>query len=49
MTDNACAYTKAVTFRQNLADLGVENVRIWPRRPQMNGKVERFDRALLKV
>ncbi len=48
MTDNAFAYTKAVTFRQTLAGLGVKHVRIRPRRPQTNGKVERFNRTLLE-
>ncbi len=46
--DNAFAPTKAVTFRQTLAGLGVKHVRIRPRRPQTNGKVERFNRTLLK-
>jgi transposase InsO family protein len=48
MTDNAFAYTKAVTFRQALTALAVKHVRIWPRRPQTNGKVERFNRTLLE-
>ncbi len=48
MTANACAYTKVVTFRQILADLGVKIVRIRPCRPQTNGKVERFNRTLLE-
>jgi transposase InsO family protein len=46
--DNAFAYTKAVTFRQTLTDLGVKHVRIRARRPQTNGKVERFNRTLLE-
>jgi len=48
MTDNAFAYTKAVIFRQTLTALGVKHVRIRPRRPQTNGKVERFNRTLLE-
>ena len=48
MTDNAFAYTRAVTFRHTLARLGVKHVRIRPRRPQTNGKVERFNRTLLE-
>ncbi len=46
--DNAFAPTKAVTLRQTRADLGVKHVRIRPRRPQTNGKVERFNRTLLE-
>ena len=46
--DNAFASTKAVTFRQTLTELGVKHVRIRPRRPQTNGKVERFNRTLLE-
>jgi transposase InsO family protein len=41
--DNAFAYTKVVTFRQTFAALGMRNVRIRPRRPQTNGKAERFN------
>jgi transposase InsO family protein len=48
MTDNAFAYTNAVIFRRTLAGLGVKHVRIRPRRPQTNGKVERFNRTLLE-
>ena len=48
MTDNAFAYTNAVAFRQTLTDLGVKHVQIRPRRPQTNGKVERFNRTLLE-
>jgi transposase InsO family protein len=48
MTDNAFAYTEAAIFRQTLAELGVKHVRIRPRRPQTNGKVERFNRTLLE-
>jgi transposase InsO family protein len=49
MTDNAFTYyTKAVTFRKTLAGLGVKHVRIGPRSPQTNGKVERFNLTLLE-
>ncbi len=48
MIDNAFAYAEAVSFRQTLAALGVKHVRIRPRRPQANGKVEWFNRTLLE-
>ena len=45
LTDNARNYTVSQAFRQALA--GIEHRRIRPRRPQTNGKVERFNRTLL--
>jgi transposase InsO family protein len=48
MTDNALAYTKAVTVRQTLAELGVMHVRSRSRRPRINGKVKRLNRTLLE-
>ncbi len=47
MTDNAFAYTNAVAFRRVLDQAGIRHLRIRPRRPQANGKVERFNRTLL--
>ena len=46
MTDNHWSYTRSDAFPQALADLGIRHVRIPPRRPQINGKVERFHRTL---
>ena len=44
MTDNARNYTISRAFQQ--AIVGIEHRRIRPRRPQTNGKVERFNRTL---
>jgi transposase InsO family protein len=46
MTDNAKAYLGA-HFQQALAATGARHQRIPIRRPQVNGKVERFNRTLL--
>jgi transposase InsO family protein len=46
MTDNGSAY-KAHTHRAAVAELGLKHVRIRPRRPQTNGKAERFIQTLL--
>jgi transposase InsO family protein len=48
MTDNAWTYTRSPAFRAVLAELGARHVLIPPRRPQVNGKVERFNRTLLE-
>ena len=48
MTDNAKAYTVSRLFRAVLDDLGVKHVRIRPRRPQTNGKVERLNQTLAR-
>jgi transposase InsO family protein len=48
MTDNAFAYAHGNGFTTAVADLGVRHIRIRPRRPQTNGKVERFNRTLLE-
>ena len=48
MTDNHMSYTHANDFRDALADTGIRHLRIPPRRPQVNGKVERFNRTLLE-
>jgi transposase-like protein len=45
LTDNARNYTISRAFQDALA--GIEHRRIRPRRPQTNGKVERFNRTLL--
>jgi transposase InsO family protein len=46
MTDNAMAYAKSRLFEAALADLGAKHIRIPPRTPRWNGKVERFIRTL---
>jgi len=45
LTDNARNYTDSYAFRDALG--GITHSRIRPRRPQTNGKVERFNRTLL--
>ena len=45
MTDNAKNYVVSHAFRDALGD--ITHTRIRPRRPQTNGKVERFNRTLL--
>jgi transposase InsO family protein len=45
MTDNGSCYL-ARTFTKELASAGVMHSRTRPRRPQTNGKVERFNRTL---
>jgi transposase InsO family protein len=42
MTDNAMTYVKSRTLAALFADLGIRHVRTRPRRPQTNGKAERF-------
>jgi transposase InsO family protein len=46
MTDNAKAYL-GFHFQRALTETGARHVRIPIRRPQVNGKVERFNRTLL--
>ena len=46
MTDNGPCYTSHL-FRNTLEATGIKHVRIPPRQPQINGKVERFNRTLL--
>jgi transposase InsO family protein len=48
MTDNAWCYTRTPAFPAVLAALGARHVPIPPRRPQLNGKAERFNRTLLE-
>ena len=45
-TDNGACY-KAHAFTATITDLGAHHHRLPPRRPQWNGKVERFNRTLL--
>jgi transposase InsO family protein len=47
MTDNAKSFL-GVCFQQALAETGARHCRIPVRRPQVNGKVERFNRTLLE-
>jgi len=46
MTDNGSCYVSHL-YRNTLEANGVTHVRIPPRQPQINGKVERFNRTLL--
>jgi transposase InsO family protein len=48
MTDNALSYTKSRDFKNVLSDLQISHKRIRFRRPQTNGKAERFNRTLLE-
>jgi transposase InsO family protein len=47
MTDNAKSFL-GLHFQQALADTGARHQRIPVRRPQLNGKAERFNRTLLE-
>ncbi len=47
MTDNHLSYTRSVAFKEALATLGARHVLIPKYRPQVNGKVERFNKTLL--
>jgi transposase InsO family protein len=47
MTDNARNYRTAEAFRTAVAELGARQMFTQPYRPQLNGKVERFNRTLL--
>jgi transposase InsO family protein len=42
MSDNALCYTRSEEFQTILAKLGARHIRIPPRTPRWNGKVERF-------
>jgi hypothetical protein len=48
LTDNAFAYPNSVAFRTAVLESGAVQRFIRPRRPQTNGKMERFNRTLLK-
>jgi transposase InsO family protein len=48
MTDNAFAYAKSAGLRQLLAAKGIRHLLIEPRRPQTNGKVERFQQTMAR-
>jgi transposase InsO family protein len=47
LTDNGPAYVSHA-WRHHLAAAGIRHTRTRPRRPQTNGKVERFNRTLLE-
>lgn len=42
MTDNAMTYTQSTQLAATFAELGIRHLRTRPRRPQTNGKAERF-------
>jgi transposase InsO family protein len=42
MTDNGLTYVRSPRLARLLADLGIRHIRTRPRRPQTNGKAERF-------
>ena len=48
MTDNAHAYRSSRDFQAALREIGARHRLIPPYRPQVNGKVERFNRTLLE-
>jgi len=48
MTDNAWAYTRSLKFERLLGSRRIEHMRIKPRRPQTNGKVERFHQTMAR-
>jgi transposase InsO family protein len=48
MSDNAFSYRRSVAFAQVLAQLGARHILIRPHCPWTNGKIERFNRTLLR-
>jgi transposase InsO family protein len=48
MTDNAFAYTKSSELRELLVAKRIRHLLIQPRRPQTNGKVERFQQTMAR-
>jgi transposase InsO family protein len=48
MTDNAWIYTHSLRFKELLATNDVTHLTIMPRRPQTNGKIERFHQTMAR-
>ena len=48
MTDNAWTYTRSLGFKELLAAHDVQHLTITPRRPQTNGKIERFHQTIAR-
>ena len=48
MTDNAFTYTKSAQLRELLRRNGIRHRTTQPRRPQTNGKVERFQQTMAR-
>ncbi len=48
MTDNAWAYTRSRKFARLLGKRKITHKRTRPRRPQTNGKVERFHQTMAR-
>jgi transposase InsO family protein len=48
MTDNAFVYTKSSELRRLLAERRIRHLTTQPRRPQTNGKVERFQQTMAR-
>ena len=48
MTDNAFVYTKSAELRALLAEHEIRHLTTRPRRPQTNGKVERFQQTMAR-
>jgi transposase InsO family protein len=48
MTDNAWTYTRSPRLNALLADNDVAHLTISPRRPQTNGKIERFHQTMAR-
>ena len=48
MTDNAFVYTKSTELARLLAERGIRHLTTRPRRPQTNGKVERFQQTMAR-
>jgi transposase InsO family protein len=48
MTDNAFAYTRSSELHELLAAKRIRHLLIQPRRPQTNGKVERFQQTMAR-
>jgi transposase InsO family protein len=48
MTDNAFVYTRSSRLRRLLAERSIRRLTTQPRRPQTNGKVERFQQTMAR-